>query len=247
MQMPIGFLLISILFGIYSNALAQSLLADPARIEADRLRSARLAPAEREGARVLFDQAFSLFQAGDFESARIGFERGLGIDPANGPANYYLGELLVRRKDYDAARERFSRTLKLAPDSAEGLKAQAALGKLGPWPMLAERLKGKWCTFKYGTRIPALSMTFHFNHDGKPSGYTFIGSSGSPSRPQYNNIRRLEIVNGGDGFLVHYLNPQNPNTVIEKFWLAGEALNEISCTSDYVALCEYTKKWERCE
>jgi TolA-binding protein len=66
-------------------------------MERDRQRSQALLPAERERAQRVFDQAFALWQAGDFDSAKLGFERGLGIDPANGNANYYLGDILTRR------------------------------------------------------------------------------------------------------------------------------------------------------
>ena len=79
---------------ILSTTPSQS-LSDPAVIQRDRQRSQQLSPDDRARAIKLFDQAFALYQAGDFDSAKLGFERGLGIDPANGLANYYLGDLLV--------------------------------------------------------------------------------------------------------------------------------------------------------
>lgn len=103
-------------------------------MEQDRERSRRLALAERDRAQKLFNEAFSLWQAGKFEAAKAGFERGLGIDPANGPANFYLGDILQRNYDSERARARYQRSRFFAPDSAEGLQAEVALGKLPPPP-----------------------------------------------------------------------------------------------------------------
>jgi formylglycine-generating enzyme required for sulfatase activity len=110
-----------------SAAPALSALSDPVAMERDRRRSQALSPAERERALRVFDQAFSLYQGGDFGSAKIGFERGLGIDPGNGDANFYLGELLTRQGDRKGARARFQRSVFFDPDSAAGLKAKFAL------------------------------------------------------------------------------------------------------------------------
>jgi len=117
--------------GLINFALAQgtasvpsaSTLTDPAAMERDRQRSKGLSPADRERAVAVFDQAFALYQAGEFDAAGIGFERGLRIDPGNGKANFYLGDILARLGDVDRARARYERATFFDADSAEGLKA----------------------------------------------------------------------------------------------------------------------------
>jgi formylglycine-generating enzyme required for sulfatase activity len=109
-------------------------LSDNAVMTQDRERSRHLAPAERDRALKLFDGAFALYQAGDFDAAKAGFERGLGIFPANGQANFYLGDILARRGDQEGARARYERAKFFEPDTPEGLKAEVALGKLPPPP-----------------------------------------------------------------------------------------------------------------
>lgn len=110
-------------------AVAAQSLSTPGIMQRDQQRSKQLSPDDRARAIKLFDQAFALYQAGDFDSAKLGFERGLGIDPANGLANYYLGEILARRNDNDGAYMRYERAIFFDSDSAEGLKAQTALAK----------------------------------------------------------------------------------------------------------------------
>jgi tetratricopeptide (TPR) repeat protein len=99
-------------------------------MEQDRERSQALTSAERERAIRVFSEAFSLFQAGEFEAAKLGFERGLALDPGNGDANYYLGEILARRGDDESALARYRRSVFFDPDSAAGLKAEVAATKL---------------------------------------------------------------------------------------------------------------------
>lgn len=117
-----------------SNALAAAHGARPrpAPFAEERARSQRLTAAQRAEAQALFGSAFQVWQAGDYASAEIGFRRGLEIDPANGPANFYMGDILRRRGDNDGARTHFSRTRAFTPNAPEGLRAEGALSELGP-------------------------------------------------------------------------------------------------------------------
>ncbi len=90
--------------------------------------SAAPGAAQRKQAAALFSSAFRLWQSGDFDSAEIGFAQGLQLDPANGPANFYYGDILSRRDDARAA-DYMRRAARLAPTAPEGLKAQAFLAK----------------------------------------------------------------------------------------------------------------------
>lgn len=92
-----------------------------------RAQSARVAPAQRDEARTLFANAFTIWQAGDFNAAAIGFERGLDIDPANAPANFYYADILNRQGNQASAREHYQRASALGGSSAEGMRAEAAL------------------------------------------------------------------------------------------------------------------------
>ena len=109
-----------------TQAVAQAPAADPAAFATLRAKSATLSSAERSRASGLFSSAFKLWQAGDFGAAEIGFEEGLGLDPANGPANFYYGDVLKRKGD-GRALEFMARAAALSPDSPEGLKAKLAL------------------------------------------------------------------------------------------------------------------------
>lgn len=100
------------------------------RAAAMRSASAALQRGQAEQARELFSSAFKLFQEGSFEGARLGFEQGLVLDPGNGAARYFLGETLVRLKQNKAARDNFELAMALAPMSAEGLNAKAALERM---------------------------------------------------------------------------------------------------------------------
>jgi tetratricopeptide (TPR) repeat protein len=93
-----------------------------------RARTAALTPAQQMQARTLFSSAFKLWQAGDFDSAEVGFREGLELDPANGPANFYYADILQRRGD-PRATSYFARATALSPLQPEGLKAQAQLDK----------------------------------------------------------------------------------------------------------------------
>jgi tetratricopeptide (TPR) repeat protein len=99
-------------------------------MDRDRAISRRLSEADRARAQKLFASGFALWQGGSYDAARAGFERGLAIDPANGRANYYLGDTLLHQNDPAGARIRFQRARAFDPDSPEGLKAAAALDRL---------------------------------------------------------------------------------------------------------------------
>jgi formylglycine-generating enzyme required for sulfatase activity len=100
----------------------------------ERARSQRLTAAQRAQAQTLFNSAFEVWRAGDLNAAEIGFRQGLEIDPANGAANFYMGDILRRRGASQDAAAFMARTAALAPQSAEGLRAQAALREL-PAPL----------------------------------------------------------------------------------------------------------------
>jgi hypothetical protein len=104
--------------------------ADKTMMERDRAVSRRLSDADRARAQKLFADGFALGQKADLDRARTGFEEGLAIDPANAPANYFLGYILLQQHEADAARTRFARTVYFAPKSREGVAAKAALAKL---------------------------------------------------------------------------------------------------------------------
>jgi formylglycine-generating enzyme required for sulfatase activity len=115
-----------------SNALAA---ADAARPRPDPnaallARSRGLSAAQQAEAQSIFGSAFTVWQAGDYASAEIGFRRGLEIDPANGAANFYMGDISRRRGDTSAAYNYLTRAMTFAPNSAEGLRAEGALRDL---------------------------------------------------------------------------------------------------------------------
>ncbi|HEY5046572.1 MAG TPA: SUMF1/EgtB/PvdO family nonheme iron enzyme [Rhizomicrobium sp.] len=90
-------------------------------------RSRAMRPVERKQALALFDTGISLWKSGDFTSAAAAFRQGLDIDPANGPANYYLGDSLMRQGDQSGAAEYMSRAATLGGAGAEAFKAKTAL------------------------------------------------------------------------------------------------------------------------
>jgi TolA-binding protein len=62
-----------------------------------RARSASLTPEQKAQAQGIFATGFKLWQSGDYASAKEAFNEGLTIDPANGMANYYIGDILSRQ------------------------------------------------------------------------------------------------------------------------------------------------------
>ena len=101
-----------------------------ARKEAARRTSQAQSKEQLALARQLFNSAARLFTDGDYEAAKLGFERGLAIDPGNGAGQFLMAETLARLKDTAGARERYTLAVALAPNSPEGLRAEAALKKL---------------------------------------------------------------------------------------------------------------------
>lgn len=97
-------------------------------------RSAALSAADRAASRLTFNTAYVAWVAGDCGAAEAGFKSVLDRDPANGAANYYYGECLMRRNDKDGAAEYMKRAIVFGnPSSNEMLLAQAAAPQLpGP-------------------------------------------------------------------------------------------------------------------
>jgi hypothetical protein len=130
-------LLVLLAVGAVAHAAAEAQIGAPVAVseekttmERDRAVSQHLAAADREHARQLFADGYARGQKADLDGARAGFEEGLAIDPANAPANYFLGYVLLQQHEAGAARARFARTVYFAPKSREGTAAKAALAKL---------------------------------------------------------------------------------------------------------------------
>ena len=93
-------------------------------------RSAALTPQQKAQAVQMFVTAQGLWKSGDFDAAREGFSQGLAIDPANGPANFYMGDILQRQNNAAGAGLYMDRAVTLGPATAEAFKAAAALRNL---------------------------------------------------------------------------------------------------------------------
>ena len=104
--------------------------AADAGLNAYRAKSNALTAEQRDQAQNLFERAFDLFQSEDFEAARLGFEKGLVIDPANSTANFFLAETLLRLDDKALARSLYNKVIALDPNTAIALKAEVALKTL---------------------------------------------------------------------------------------------------------------------
>ncbi|HEY5411556.1 MAG TPA: formylglycine-generating enzyme family protein, partial [Caulobacteraceae bacterium] len=102
----------------------------PAKYADLMARSRALRPDQKAQAAQLFFSAFTLWQSGDFASAKEGFTQGLAIDPANGMANYYMGDIRTRDGAKADAALYMDRAKTLAPGTPEALKATAALRDL---------------------------------------------------------------------------------------------------------------------
>lgn len=115
-----------------SNELAAAHSARPrmAPYAEERSRSQHLTAAQRAQAQALFNSAFSLWQNEQLSAAEAGFRQGLDIDPANGVANFYLGDIMQRRNVNDEAAIYMAAAVAFAPSSAEGLRAQVALRQM---------------------------------------------------------------------------------------------------------------------
>ena len=97
-------------------------------------RSRAMSPAQIAKAQEIFLTAFTLWRDGDFKSAEIAFREGLAIDPANGVAHYYLGEILQRHDEPSEAAAEMDKAVALGSGSAESFKARSALKELPPLP-----------------------------------------------------------------------------------------------------------------
>jgi len=78
--------------------------------------------------------ALNLWRAGDYDGAKEGFDQVLAIDPADGAANFYLGDIQQRAGDLADAAVSMDRAAVLAPGTEAAFKAAAALHHL-PQPL----------------------------------------------------------------------------------------------------------------
>jgi hypothetical protein len=120
---------------------AAAIAALDAYRDAAAARSARLPSADRARSEGLFRSAFTLWQAGNFHAAYLGFSQGLEIDPANGIAHFYAAQSVDSMFDRaDANSRNFPRqaatvhlwrlhmtsAARFARGTREGMEAEAA-------------------------------------------------------------------------------------------------------------------------
>lgn len=103
-------------------------LRDAGSLEASRRQSQGLSPEQRDRVRMVFSEAFRLFQQGDFSAAALRFDDGLKVDPANAAAHFYLAETYTRLEKPDLARRHYRLVIDFAPESKESSEARARLG-----------------------------------------------------------------------------------------------------------------------
>ncbi len=99
-------------------------------LDADRAKSNALTPEQRGQAQDLFKEAFEQSRAGQFEAAKLLFESGLAIDPANVFANFFLAQTLQQLNDKSQASIFFNKVIALDPNSDSALKSTDALRNL---------------------------------------------------------------------------------------------------------------------
>jgi tetratricopeptide (TPR) repeat protein len=109
------------------SALAPACAADLAAVVS---RESLADSSVKEGSRALFGDGFALLQSGEFQAATRLYAEGLALDPANGPAHYFYGLALAGLGNESAARAQYELTVRLAPDSTEGLIAKGILREL---------------------------------------------------------------------------------------------------------------------
>lgn len=97
------------------------------RVATAQSHSATLTAGERREALAIFATGFGLWQSGDMGAAEQAFRQGLAIDPANAPANFYLGDILSRGGIHDEARSYFELASGLGGSSPQVFQARAAL------------------------------------------------------------------------------------------------------------------------
>ena len=103
---------------------------DKATMDREREISRHLSAADRARAGKLFEDGYTRGIANDFDGARKDFEAGLAIDPANAQANSMFGFLLLQHDQFDAGRDRLTRTVYFAPKSDEAAEAKKALATI---------------------------------------------------------------------------------------------------------------------
>lgn len=153
----------------------------------EHARSQRLTAAQRAQAQALFNSAYALWQNGEFTAAEAGFRQGLDIDPANGVANFYLGDIVQRRNAYDEAAIYMAAAVAFAPTSAEGLRAQVALQQMpDPEPAI---LRPSQIFTPNAAQLSFNSCQGCPEMVAIPAGVFTIGSSSGEARPR----RRVSI------------------------------------------------------
>jgi tetratricopeptide (TPR) repeat protein len=202
-------------------------------------------PERRAEAQRLFQNAFELFQRGDFAAAFAGFSSGLryGYQPANAPANFYLAEILMRQGLYRDAAFRYATAMHLAPSSSEGLQARARLANFGREPdgslspeVVANIERHTW-VYNVTDRLN------RFKNCGFPTGRGFftgdlvmIGASGA-------QIDRLTAAYDREvatwdwradcaGYGGNALNPSNGDAAIPRMWDHVNSQNFLSLLYD---------------
>ena len=142
--------------------------------------SAALPPEQKAKARELFSTGFTLWQSGDFAAATIAFQTGLDIDPANGVANYYLGDCFRRAKQRQEAMEFLTRASVLGAGSPESFKAAAALKELAKPPVVEEMSPEQLKELYIGTWAMEGNSKFKFTISHDDNGVLSIkGTAGS--------------------------------------------------------------------
>lgn len=165
--------------------------ASSAELDADRTKSNALTPAQRKQAEDLFREAFEQSRAGQFEAARLLFESGLAIDPANVLANFFIAQTLQQLRDTAQARRFFNRVIAFDPNSpqaaqsADALKALSAstapadaMRTAAPIAAAQERLLRPKDVFKECEQCPEMVVV--------PAGSFLMGAADSDD-PGYGN------------------------------------------------------------
>ena len=94
--------------------------------------SASLSPKDLASAKKLFRDAFDLYKVGELDAADRLFTKGIALDPANGQAHFYYGEVLVRLNKANLASEQFAMAKALSADAKDEALAEARLSTLQP-------------------------------------------------------------------------------------------------------------------
>ena len=87
----------------------------------------QVADARQDAANQFFKEALKLYRANDLDGALESFELGLGIDPDNAVAHFYVAKTLQGLSRNAKALIHFQKAAALAPDTREGIMAGAIL------------------------------------------------------------------------------------------------------------------------